>query len=69
MMKYDAFIILTNESEPPNNLSGVHLAIWYAVKDNWDMAHNIIQEIIWVGRSLKSNRENNGKKKGDLGVN
>ena len=44
-MQYDDFINLTKESEPSNNLSGVHLAIWYAVKDNWDMAHNIVQDI------------------------
>ena len=44
-MQYDDFIKLTKESEPSNKLSGVHLAIWYAVKDNWDMAHNIVQDI------------------------
>ena len=44
-MKYDDFIKLTKESEPSDKLSGVHLAIWYAVKDNWDMAHNIVQDI------------------------
>ena len=44
-MQYDDFIKLTKESKPSDKLSGVHLAIWYAVKDNWDMAHNIIQDI------------------------
>ena len=44
-MQYDDFIILTKESKPSNKLAGVHLAIWYAVKDNWDMAHNIVQDI------------------------
>ena len=44
-MQYDDFIKLTKESEPSDKLSGVHLAIWYAVKDNWDMAHNIVQNI------------------------
>ena len=44
-MQYDDFIKLTKESEPSNKLSGVHLAIWYAVKDNWDMAHKITQDI------------------------
>ena len=44
-MQYDDFIKLTKESQPSDKLSGIHLAIWYAVKDNWDMAHNIIQEI------------------------
>ena len=44
-MQYDDFIKLTKESEPSDKLSGIYLAIWYAVKDNWDMAHNIIQDI------------------------
>ena len=44
-MQYDDFIKLTKESKPSDQLSGIHLAIWYAVKDNWDMAHNIIQDI------------------------
>ena len=44
-MKYDDFIKLTKESEPSDKLSGVHLAIWYAFKDNWERAHSIVQEI------------------------
>jgi len=44
-MQYDDFIKLTKESKPSDKLSGLHLAIWYAVKDNWDMAHNIVQDI------------------------
>ena len=44
-MQYDDFIKLTKESEPSEKLSGIHLAIWYAIKDNWDMAHNIVQDI------------------------
>ena len=44
-MQYDDFINVTKESEPSNKLSGVHLAIWYAFKDNWEMAHSIVQEI------------------------
>ena len=39
-MKYDDFINLTKKSKPSDKLSGIHLAIWYTVKDNWDMAHN-----------------------------
>ena len=23
----------------------MHLALWYAVKDNWEMAHSIVQDI------------------------
>ena len=44
-MQYDDFIKLTKKSEPSDKLSGVYLAIWYAVRDNWDMAHNIVQDI------------------------
>ncbi len=44
-MQYDDFIKLTKKSEPSDKLSGIHLVIWYAVKDNWDMAHNIVQDI------------------------
>ncbi len=44
-MNYDDFINLTKESDPPNVLSEVHLALWYAFKDNWDMAHKIVQDI------------------------
>ena len=44
-MQYDDFIKLTKESEPSEKLSGIHLAIWYAITDNWDMAHNIVQDI------------------------
>ena len=44
-MHYADFIKLTKKSEPTNKLAGVQLAIWYAVKDNWDMAHNIVQDI------------------------
>ena len=44
-MYYDDFIKLTKEPEPSDKLSGVYLAIWYAVKDNWDMALIIVQDI------------------------
>ena len=44
-MQYDHLIQLTKKSEPSDKLSEVHLAIWYVVKDNWDMAHNIFQDI------------------------
>ena len=37
-MQYDDFIKLTKESKPSDKLCGIHLAIWYAVKNNWDMA-------------------------------
>jgi hypothetical protein len=44
-MDYDNFIDLTKESEPSDKLFGIHLAIWYAVKHNWDRSHNIVQDI------------------------
>ena len=44
-MQYDDFNNLTNKAEPSEKLSGVHLAIWYVVKDDWDMAHSIIQNM------------------------
>ena len=44
-MQYDDFIKLTKESEPSEKLSGIHLAIWYAIKNNWEMAHKIVQNI------------------------
>ena len=44
-MRYDDFIKLTKQSAPSDILTGVHLALWYAFKDNWDIAHNIVQDI------------------------
>ena len=44
-MEYDKFIKLTKASNPPTLITGVHLALWYALKNNWDKAHNIIQDI------------------------
>ena len=44
-MNYDNFIKLTNESNPSDAISGIHLALWHAMKNNWDMAHNIVQDI------------------------
>ena len=44
-MHYDDFIKLTKEYEPPDLLSDIHLALWYAYKDNWDVAHSIVQDI------------------------
>ena len=44
-MNYDHFIKLTKESNPSDVLSGIYLALWHAMKNNWDMAHNIVQDI------------------------
>ena len=44
-MNYDNFIKLTKESNPSGSLFGIQLALWHAIKNNWDMAHNIVQDI------------------------
>ena len=44
-MNYDNFIKLSKESNPSDVLSGIHLALWHAMKNNWDLAHNIVQDI------------------------
>ena len=30
---------------PSEKLSGIHLAIWYILKDNWDLAHETVQKL------------------------
>ena len=44
-MQYDDFIKLTNKLQPSEKLSGVYLALWYILKDNWNMAHKTIQDL------------------------
>jgi hypothetical protein len=44
-MQYNHFIKLTKSSEPSDELKGIHLSLWYAVKDDWDLAHSIVQDI------------------------
>ena len=44
-MQYEQFIELTKETDPSDNLQGLHLALWHALKDNWEIAHNIVQDI------------------------
>ncbi len=44
-MYYEDFIKLTKESQPLDSLTGIHLVLWYAKKNNWDLAHNIVQDI------------------------
>ena len=44
-MNYEDFINITKESEPSDLLMGIQLALWHAMKNNWDKAHNIVQEI------------------------
>ena len=44
-MEYNDFIKLTEKQKPSEKLSGIHLAIWYILKDNWDMAHETVQKL------------------------
>ena len=44
-MNYEDFIKLAKGSQPPDSLTGIHLALWYSKKNNWDLAHNIVQDI------------------------
>ena len=44
-MKYLDFINSIEEEKPPKNLAKIHLSIWYILKNNWDMAHDIAQDI------------------------
>ena len=44
-MTYDEFIKSTKQKYPHTNLDGLELALWYIVKENWDMAHSITQGI------------------------
>ena len=44
-MNYNHFMKLTKESNPSDTLSGIHLALWHAKKNNWDTAHKIVQDI------------------------
>ena len=44
-MEYNDFIKLTEKQKPSEKLSGIHLAIFYILKDNWDMAHETVQKL------------------------
>ena len=44
-MEYNDFIKLTEKQKPSKKLSGIHLAIWYILKGNWDMAHETVQKL------------------------
>ena len=45
IMNYNDFIKLTKENQPPNSLTNINLALWHAKKNNWDLAHNIVQNM------------------------
>ena len=42
-MNYENFMVSIKKNVPPKNLSPASLAMWYALKNNWTMAHEIIQ--------------------------
>ena len=44
-MQYNDFIKLTEKLTPVEKLSGIHLALWYVFKDNWEMAHKTTQKL------------------------
>ena len=44
-MQYDDFIKLTEKQNPSEKLFGIHLAIWYILNDNWDLAHKTAQKL------------------------
>ena len=44
-MEYNDFIKLIEKQKPSEKLSGIHLAIFYILKDNWDMAHETVQKL------------------------
>ena len=44
-MEYDKFIKLMKELQPSEKLSEIECAIWYILKDNWNMAHKTVQNL------------------------
>jgi hypothetical protein len=44
-MTYNQFKETLSLESPPDNLSGYLKALWFDGKDNWEKAHNIIQDI------------------------
>ena len=44
-MDYKSFIKSTSNKTPPNLDSELLVAMWNALKGNWDTAHEIVQEI------------------------
>ena len=44
-MHYDEFIRSLAENKLPDNLNPALQSLWYDGKDNWDMSHDIAQEI------------------------
>jgi hypothetical protein len=44
-MRYEEFIQSLSATQLPENISPVLSALWYDGKENWNMSHDIAQEI------------------------
>jgi hypothetical protein len=44
-MTYNEFITTLEATQPPQNISPLLKALWYDGKDDWEMSHNIAQDI------------------------
>ena len=44
-MNYNSFITSISNNDPPTLDSTLLTAMWHALKGNWDIAHEIVQEI------------------------
>ena len=44
-MKYSNFIASTSNNTPPKGISNLLLSMWHALRDEWDIAHEIVQDI------------------------
>ncbi len=44
-MNYNSFITSISNNDPPALDSALLIAMWHALKGNWDVAHEIVQEI------------------------
>lgn len=64
-MTFSEFTASLQQSKPPSQLSNLLLALWYDGKGDWEMAHNVAQDIhsregSWIHAYLH-------RKEGDLG--
>ena len=44
-MNFKSFIISTKNDSPPSDITDMELAMWYALNDSWDNAHQTAQSI------------------------
>ena len=44
-MNFQNFKILCEQKDVPEALNPVFLALWYDYRNNWDVAHSIVQNI------------------------